>query len=71
MNEASKRHRVIVSKEEVVAGYLLSAIVDKLGLECDFKVKTLLKQKKFFVHENILPREVLTAFVPRVRQFDM
>jgi hypothetical protein len=50
VNEASKRHRVIVSKEEVVAGYLLSAIVDKLGLECDFKVKTLLKQKKFFVH---------------------
>jgi hypothetical protein len=30
-----------------------------------------MKQKKFFVHENILPREVFITFTPRVRQYDM
>ena len=56
MNEASSRYRMVVSKEDVIGGYLLSGIVYRLGLECDFKQKGLMKQKKFFVHENILPR---------------
>lgn len=47
---------MIVSKEDVIGGYLLSGIVSKLSIECDFKQKTFLKQKKFFVHENIIPR---------------
>jgi hypothetical protein len=71
VKEASKRHRMIVSKEDVVGGYLLSGIVDKLGLECDFKQKSFVKQKKFFVHENIIPRDVLITFMPKTRQYDM
>ncbi len=71
MNEASKRYRIIVSKEDVVGGYLLSGIVGKVGLECDFKHKSFMKQKKFFVQENIIPREVLITFMPKSRQYDM
>lgn len=56
MKEASKRYRMIVSKEDVIPGFILSGIVHKLSLECDFKQKTFLKHKKFFIHENILPR---------------
>lgn len=62
---------MIVSKEDVVGGYLLSAIVSKLSLDCDFKQKSFLKQKKFFVHENILPREAFITFIPKTRHYDM
>ena len=62
---------MIVSKEDVVAGYLLAGIVWRLGVECDFKVKGFLKQKKFFVNENVIPREVFVTFGMRTRMFDM
>lgn len=62
---------MIVSKEGVIGGYLLSGLVEKVGLDCDLKVKSFLKNKKLFVEEDILPREVFQRFRAKVRRYDM
>jgi hypothetical protein len=56
VGEASRRFKIFASKEDTIPGYLLSALVYKIGLEYDFKIKSFLKNKKFFVQENVIPR---------------
>ena len=56
VNEISKQYRVVISKEDIITGYLLSAICIKNGLICNFSKSILRKDAGFFVREDTIPR---------------
>lgn len=37
VEQCSQKYRVPVSKEDIIPGYLLGAIIEKIGLVCDFR----------------------------------
>jgi hypothetical protein len=49
VKEASKKYRIIVSKEDVISGYLLSAIFYKSKINGNFKYKAFRKSEALFV----------------------
>jgi len=37
VEQCSSKYKITVSKEDVVAGFLLGSIIDRIGLVCDFR----------------------------------
>ncbi len=61
----------MVSKEDIIIGYLLSAIISRNGLVCDFKKSSFDKNADFFVGEQNIPRNLLKGFKIKTRRYDM
>ena len=71
VREINKKYGIIVSKEDILPGYLLGGIVHRNGIDCFFKTPLLDREREFFVNENTIPREFLIKFVPKVRRYDL
>lgn len=66
------KHKVTISKEDVVPGYLLSAIIEKLGLICDFRKTTFDKQQvQFFIKSDNIPKDLFVGFRIHIRRYDL
>lgn len=61
----------MISKEDIIPGYLLGGIMTGSGIECDYKTQSLNRKETFFVKQSTVPRDLLLGFIPRVRRYDL
>jgi hypothetical protein len=71
VEQAKRKYDLMVSKEDIITGYLLSAIISRNGLICDFKKSSFDKSSDFFVGENNIPRDLFKGFRIKSRRYDM
>ena len=72
VEQCNQRHKTTISKEDLIPGYLLSAVLEKVGINCDFRRNVFNKNNvKFFVRSGNLPREMMTGFSVRTRRYDL
>jgi hypothetical protein len=62
---------LIISKEDIIPGYLLGGITEFIGIDCDFKTPNLHRKEPFFVRQHTIPRDMLFNFYTRVRRYDL
>jgi hypothetical protein len=61
-----------VSKEDVIAGYLMGSIVERIGLVCDFRRSAFNKHNvEFFVKSGNIPKDLLAGFKMKIRRYDL
>lgn len=71
VKEVNKKFKVVISKEDILAGYLLGGIMDTIGIDCDYKTPELNRKESFFIRKSSLPRELLLNFYPKMRRYDL
>lgn len=72
VEQCGLKHKVIITKDDVIPGYLLSSIIEKLGLVCNFRDSTFDKYKvKFFIKSGNIPKDLFVGLKMCVRRYDL
>jgi hypothetical protein len=72
VEQSNQKYKVAVSKEDLIPGYLLGAIIDRFGLVCDFRRPVFDKHNvQFFVKSGNIPKELFLGFKMRTRRYDL
>ena len=50
---------------------MLGGVLAANGIDCFYKSPDLNRDQEFFVGENMIPRNLLIRFVPKVRRYDL
>jgi hypothetical protein len=66
------KYRAVVSKEDLIPGYLLSSVVERIGLHCNFRQSSFNKHEiDFFAKDGNIPKDLLLSFRIKVRRYDL
>ena len=72
VEQCKVRYRVSVSKEDLVAGYLLGSVIERIGLNCNFRHSSFNKHDvDFFAKPGNIPRDLMLNFRIKVRRYDL
>lgn len=72
VEQCGTRFKVALSKEDLLPGYLLSSLLERFGLICDFRRSSFSKHAvQFFVSSGNIPRDLLLGFRVRTRRYDL
>ena len=68
-----KEHfRVIITKDDIIGGYLLASLVERIGLNCDFRQSSFDKHEvDFFGKDDNLPKDLFTGFRIKIRRYNL
>lgn len=71
VRQVKQIYNIALSKEDIIPGFLLASIMDRNGIECDYKTPELKRNSKFFVKENLIPKSLLVGFFVRERMYNL
>ena len=62
MTQIKRKYDVIISKEDILPGFLLGGIFYRFGIECNFKDETFSRDMEFFIKQKTIPRTLFYGF---------
>lgn len=72
VEQSRQKYRIIISKEDLIPGYLLSSIIERMGIDCNFRRSSFNKHEiDFFAKSDNLPRDLFVGFRMKIRRYDL
>jgi hypothetical protein len=72
VEQSHLRYQISLSKEDVIPGYLFSALLQRMGILCDFRRSAFDKHAvQFFVRSGNIPKDLLVGFKMKLRRYDL